>query len=120
MPITAIVCGILLSLIGVIGYAYATMNGTVSLTALIPLAFGSVLEVMGAIAIAKENLRKHLMHAAVMVALLGFIATGGRLLMKLNELTLTPAVLSQIAMALVCLVFVILAIRSFAAARRNS
>jgi len=119
MPTTAIACGILLTLIGVAGYAFGLTNGNASLTALIPAVFGTILETLGFVARAKENLRKHLMHAAVVIALLGFIMTAGRLLMKISELSLSPAVISQLAMAIVCLVFVILSVRSFAAARRE-
>ncbi|MFT3744627.1 MAG: hypothetical protein QM785_10090 [Pyrinomonadaceae bacterium] len=118
MPITAIVCGMLLSLIGIAGYAWGMMNGNASLTALIPFAFGTVLESVGFVARSNERLRKHLMHAAVLVALIGFLMTAGRLLMKLGDLTMSPAVLSQASMAAVCLVFVVLAVRSFIEARR--
>ncbi len=106
-------------MIGIMGYVYGMMNGNASLTALIPFAFGTVLESLGFVAKSNEGLRKHLMHAAVVVALLGFIMTAGRLLMKMSELTMSPAVMSQAAMAVVCLVFVILAVNSFIAARRN-
>jgi ABC-type transport system involved in cytochrome c biogenesis permease subunit len=118
MPTTAIICGSLLVLIGFAGYAYGLMNGNASLTALIPAAFGSVLEIFGFVARSRESLRKHLMHAAVVVALLGFIMTAGRLLMKANQISPGAAVFSQIAMAFVCLVFVVLAVRSFITARR--
>lgn len=118
MPITAIVCGILLILIGVAGYVNGMMHDKGSITALIPAFIGILLALFGAVAASKEGLRKHLMHAAVVVALLGFIATAGRLVSKFAELTMSPAVLSQASTAIVCLAFVILAIRSFAAARR--
>ena len=119
MPTTAIGCGVLLILIGVIGYIVGMMNDRASVTALIPAFIGIVLLILGVVAGAKEGLRKHLMHGAIIVALLGFIATAGRLLSRLSEITLSAAVLSQATTALVCLVFVILAIRSFAAARRQ-
>jgi hypothetical protein len=119
MPTITIVSGILLTLIGIVGYVYGMMNDKASLTALIPFAFGSVLEALGFIARAKEGLRKHLMHAAVVIAFVGFIMTAGRLLMKVSELTMSPAVISQLAMAVVCLVLVIFAIKSFANARRG-
>jgi len=109
----------LLSLIGIAGYVQGIVNDKASLTALIPFAFGTILETLGFIAKGNEGLRKHLMHAAVVVALLGFFMTAGRLVMKINELTLSPAVMSQAAMAAICLIFVILAVRSFIAARRN-
>lgn len=109
----------LLSVIGIMGYVYGMMNGNASLTALIPFVFGTVLESLGFVAKSNEGLRKHLMHAAVVIALLGFFMTAGRLLMKMSELTLSPAVMSQAAMAGICLVFVILAVQSFIAARSN-
>jgi hypothetical protein len=59
------------------------------------------------------------MHAAVIVALLGFLLPLGRLLSKLSDLTLSAAVISQAAMSLVCLIFVVLAVRSFIAARAS-
>jgi lysylphosphatidylglycerol synthetase-like protein (DUF2156 family) len=119
MPTVSIVCGLLLIVVGVAGYVYGMTNGNASVTALIPAFFGIVLAVLGAAAGAKENLRKHLMHAAVAVGLIGFILPAGRLISRIGDLTLTAAVVSQILMALVCLIFVILCIKSFADARRN-
>lgn len=118
MPGITIVCGIILVLLGIAGYGIAVADGNASLTALIPAIFGVVLAGLGLISQKKENLRKHLMHVAVLIALLGFFATAGRLISRLSQLTASPAVISQAVMAGVCLVFVILAIRSFAAARR--
>ena len=119
MPSTAILCGVILILLGIVGYAIAVNDGNASVTALIPAGFGVVLAALGLISQIKDNLRKHLMHVAVVIALLGFIATAGRLISRLSQLTASPAVISQAVMAVVCLAFVILAIRSFAAARRN-
>lgn len=119
MPVTAIVCGILLILIGIVGYINGMMTDKASVTALIPAFIGVVLALLGVLSQMKESLRKHLMHAAVIVALLGFIATAGRLVSRLSELSASPAVLSQVSTAIICLVFVVLAIRSFAAARRQ-
>lgn len=119
MPSTAIGIGVLLMIIGVAGYVVGAMGDRASVTALIPAFIGVLLVLLGAISNAKESLRKHLMHAAILVALVGFIATAGRLISRLSDLTMSPAVLSQAATAVLCLVFVILAIRSFAAARRE-
>ena len=118
MSSTSIACGIALLFIGLAGYIYGLSVGKASITALIPAFFGIVLLALGFVAKSKENLRKHLMHAAVIVALLGFILPAGRLISKFGELTWNAAVISQLAMAFVCLMFVVLAIRSFAAARR--
>lgn len=123
MPSTAIACGVLLILIGIAGYAYGMTGGNASLTALIPALFGIVLAVLGFAARAKENLRKHLMHAAAALGLLGFLATATSFL-KIPALfdgtaERPAAVVSQLVMSVVCLVFVILCVKSFVDARRN-
>lgn len=119
MPSTAIALGILLILVGIVGYAYGASGGNASITALIPAFFGIVIAVLGAAARAKDNLRKHLMHAALLVALIGFIMPTGRLISRASEFVLSPATLAQILMAAICLLFLILGIKSFADARRN-
>lgn len=119
MPSLSIACGVLLILIGILGYVNGVMTDRASPTAFIPAIFGVLLLLFGVIARAKENLRKHLMHAAAAVALLGFIATAVRLIPRLGELTFTGAEIAQLSMAIVCLLFVVLAVRSFAGARRN-
>ena len=119
MPALAINFGRLLVFIGILGYGWGLLGASTSLTALIPAVFGVVLLVLGHLAHSKENLRKHLMHAAVLVALLGFIAAAGRLISKFRDIELSAPFISQIAMALVCLAFVLLSIRSFMNARNN-
>lgn len=119
MPTTAITSGILLILLGIIGYVLGMINARASLTAFIPAAFGLLLLIFGLIAKSNENLRKHLMHAAVVVGLLGFLMPAFRILSRLGEFTVNAANLSQIAMAVICLVFVILSVKSFIDARRN-
>ncbi|HMQ04269.1 MAG TPA: hypothetical protein PKD26_10175 [Pyrinomonadaceae bacterium] len=120
MPNLSIVCGLILIAVGIAGYVYGVISSPpASMTALIPAFIGAILALLGILAGAKEGLRKHLMHVAVVIALLGFIATAIRVVPKIGELTSSPAVLSQTATAIVCLAFVVMAIRSFAAARRN-
>ncbi len=119
MSTTSIVFGVLLILLGVVGYAYGLMIGHASPTALIPAAFGLVIAIIGAVAAKNEGLRKHLMHAAVIIALIGFIAPLGRVLSKISEFSISAASLSQLAMSALCLIFVVLAVRSFIAARRD-
>jgi len=98
-------------------------NGQSSPTALIPAVFGLLLVIFGALAKSKENLRKHLMHAAVLVGMLGFLATASSVLKIPALLSGTAerplAVVSQFAMALICFVFVILCVQSFIKARRE-
>jgi len=124
MPSTAIVSGILLILIGIIGYAYGMMkDGNASFTALFPAVFGLLLIIFGILAKSKENLRKHLMHGAVLVGLLGFLGTVSSVVQLPALLAGTAerpaAVIARFAMALVCLVFVILCVKSFIDARKN-
>jgi len=119
MPSTSIVSGILLMIIGVTGYVFSVVNNNHAPTALIPAAFGAVLALLGVFAKLKEPLRKHLMHAAVLIGLIGFLISAGRLASQINKLQISLAVLSLTAMALICLVFVILCIKSFVDARKN-
>lgn len=118
MPSVSIWIGRILLIIGIAGYAYGFFNGNASITAMIPAFFGIVLTVLGHVAVAKETLSKHLMHAAVLVALLGFMLPAGRVISKIKEVTLSAAIVSQISMAVVCLIFVVLAVRSFVNARK--
>lgn len=118
MPVNAIIFGVILIVIGGVGYVHGMMNEKASITALIPAFFGIVLAGLGAAASASEGMRKHIMHVAVTVALLGFILTAGRLVSKIGELSMSAAVVSQIAMAAICLIYVVLSIRSFIAARQ--
>ena len=119
MPSTSIVSGVLLILIGIAGYLFSIADGNTSLTALIPAAFGLLLVIFGFVARTNENLRKHLMHAAVVVALLGFLIPTARILSKIGDFKVSLAVMSQVSMALVCLLFVVLGVRSFILARQN-
>ena len=119
MPSTSIISGVLLILIGIAGYVFSLIDGNTSVTALIPAAFGLLLVILGFVAKSNENLRKHLMHAAVLVGLLGFLIPTIRLVSQASNIKVSLAVLSQAAMALVCLFFVILSVQSFVNARRN-
>ena len=77
MPTITINFGRILILIGAIGYIYGLVATTyASPTALIPAFFGLILLVLGYIARAKENLRKHLMHAAVFSGIDRFFGFG--------------------------------------------
>jgi uncharacterized membrane protein HdeD (DUF308 family) len=110
-----IVFGVLLIVLGVIPFA---MSG--AKTALIPAYVGVVLAVLGAVAI-NRGARKHAMHAAVIVGLLGFLAAAGRLGSSMSS-GKAPSALGATSlglMALLTLVFVVLCVRSFVQARRQ-
>ncbi len=120
MPIVTIVTGSLLSLLGILGYFF---TDTRSLTALIPLAFGTLLELCGVLAL-KPDLKKHAMHGASVLALLGVLGSArgalGIVTMASGGTVARPlATQVQAAMFVICLVFLVLCIRSFREARRR-
>ena len=115
MTSTTRLFGLILIVLGVASYF---LTGRTSVTALIPAIFGAVLVICALIA-RNESARRHAMHAAVAVGLLGAIASlvgavpaviagnGGR-----------PAVISQLVMAVLLLIYVGLGVQSFIAARK--
>ena len=120
MPNTAMFFGGLLIALGVAGYVGTGME---SPTALIPAVFGLLLIIAGAIA-RNESRRKHAMHAAAMVGLLGFLGSASALaqlpaLLGGGEIARPAAVISRSIMAALSLLFVVLCVNSFIAARRS-
>ena len=66
-----------------------------------------------------ENARRHAMHAAVAVALIGAIASLIRAIPAVAGGSIgRPAVIAQLAMAVLLLVYVALGVQSFIAARK--
>lgn len=106
-------------IVAIAGYLYGLGTGHASTTALIPAAFGLALIVLGIVGKAREDLRKHLMHVAVLIGLAGFVIPAVRLL-RLPEYSMNAAFTAQLAMALISLAFVVLAVRSFINARRDA
>jgi len=105
----------------VVGLAGFFLTGAVHKTALIPVVIGAVLLVLGLLA-NKENLRMHVMHAALLVGLLAFLGTA-RGLAKLpaafaGTAERPGAVYAQAATAILSLVYLTFGVRSFIAARR--
>jgi len=124
MAVPTLITAVLLVVVGVVGYAGQDPNpetGKVSMTALIPAFVGGVLAICGLLAF-KDNLRKHAMHLAAMVGLVGAIGGFMPLQRQLkNTGTIDPLKPSAIAgelMILICLVFVGLCVRSFILARK--
>jgi hypothetical protein len=115
MPATTRLVGFVLIALGVLSYV---ATGRTSITAMIPAFFGAVF-VLLALAARSESARRHAMHAAVAIALLGLVATLVRLGPALAAGSFgRPAVLAQLAMAAVLGVYVALGVQSFVAARR--
>ncbi len=120
MPTLAIVFGLLLAFLGAGGYV---ATGAKSLTALIPALFGMILFFSGIVAKIAPGARKHVMHVAALFGLIGALAGLGRGLPKIGD-ALSGAAASpiaiwlQIAMGVLCLLFVILCVKSFIDARK--
>ena len=109
MASITILFGVLLTLLGLWGYF---LTGTSSVTALIPAIFGLPLLVLGFIA-RSESARKHAMHAAAAVALVGCAGALFSLVRTPVEPRAAVAVFSQVAMAVLTAVFVGLCVKSF-------
>ena len=115
MPSTTRLFGIVLVVLGLASY-WGT--GRTSVTALIPAIFGAVLLVLALVA-RKEAARKHAMHVAVLVALVGLIGTAVRLAPALLAGHVgRPAVLAQLTMFVLLSLYVAFSVQSFVAARR--
>ena len=111
----ALLFGALLSALGIALYLG---TGRASMTALIPtLGFGLPLLVCGFLA-RKESLRMHAMHGAALFGLLGVLGGFGMGIPKLLKGNQSPAVLGQLVMGVLCLVFVYLCVQSFVAVRK--
>jgi hypothetical protein len=114
--------GVLLVLLGVASYL---LTGHKFPTSLIPVAFGILLITFGGMAETPETRRRMLfMHIAVTVGLLGFLATAPALVsaVQLFKGKLFPypaAIEEKAAMSLLLLIYVVLCVRSFIAARRS-
>lgn len=115
-----IVFGILLIALGIVGYVG---TGSEHPTALIPAYFGAVLALLGAVAVAKPSLNMHVMHAAVLVGLLGFFGSISGVIALLKMLGGTQperpaAVYAKSVMCGLMLVYIVMCVRSFIAARK--
>ena len=119
MASTTIALGVTLIIVGLAGYF---LTGMVSVTALIPAVFGLVIALAGVLA-RDERRRKHAIHGAVLVALLGFLGSVRGLIQIGNvfdgSAERPAAVIAQSIMALLTLGYIVLAVRSFIAARSS-
>ena len=115
MPGTTRLYGLILIVLGIASYVG---TGRTSVTALIPAFFGAVLLVCSIVARTSEAARKHAMHAAVAVGLIGGLAALARGIMGALAGKNGPAVYAQLAMGLLLLIYVALGVQSFIAARR--
>jgi hypothetical protein len=118
MAKVTLVFAVLLIALGMTGYLG---TGSAHPTALIPAWIGLALGFGGLLAISpNEGRRKLFMHINVTIGLLGFLGTAVEIARSFIA-TASPdaiALTAKIALALLLLVYVILCVRSFIAARR--
>jgi hypothetical protein len=126
-----LVFALLLVILGLAGY-FGT--GSLHPTALIPTWIGLALGIGGFLAISpSESRRKLFMHINVTIALLGFLGSAGEIIRSLlatrhgmsqaGAVSLSPefliALTSKVTLAFLLLIYVLLCVRSFIAARRS-
>jgi len=120
MPRLSLIFGFILIALGV-GFYFAT--GAQFVTALIPAGLGLLLFICGVVGLAKPDVRMHAMHGAALVGLIGTGAGLGMSLPKLPTVLLEvfgahAAIWEKLALGVISLVFLVLCVRSFIAARR--
>ena len=116
----SIVYGVIFILMGLYGYFGISSE---SITALIPTFFGIPMLILGWLGL-NEKYLKHAMHGAAVLVLLGFGGTISGLIKFFKMLggvqpERPAAVTVQAIMAILCLVFLILAVKSFVDVRKN-
>ena len=116
----SIAYGVIFILMGLISYFGISSE---SITALIPTFFGIPMLILGWLGM-NEKYLKHTMHGAAVLMLLGFLGTISGLIKFFKMLSgvqqeRPSAVTVQSIMALMCLIFLIFAVKSFIDARKN-
>jgi drug/metabolite transporter (DMT)-like permease len=116
-----LICGALLVLVGIVGYGTSDVQPPPP-TALIPAGFGAALILCGALAF-NDKLRKHAMHLAAVIGLLGALGGFMPLIRQISKSggNFDPTKRSAISgelMILICVVFVALCVNSFIQARK--
>jgi len=116
-----IMFGVVLILLGLVGFFASPLH---SPTALIPSIVGLILAILGFVALTDDTKKRMLyMHIAVTVGLLGFLGTAKSIfdyiqMIRGVQFAHPIAVEEKAAMSVLLLVFVVLCVRSFIAARR--
>ena len=111
----AMIFGVLLVALGLGGHYGSDQAGW---SAWIAALFGSGLLGLGVAAL-KESFRKHAMHAAAVLGLVGFLVTIHGLVEFLRLVSAKPDLLTKSTTAILCGTFLVLAIKSFVDARRR-
>lgn len=114
MPKQTLIFAVLLIALGLGAFLFSG-----SRTALMPAYPGVLLAILAGLAIAFDSARRHFMHVAAVVALLGALAPAAALVIRAAQMS--PLALSvNLGMLVLCGVLLVLMIRSFIAARRSA
>jgi hypothetical protein len=116
----SITYGVIFILMGLVSYFGISSE---SITALIPAFFGIPMLILGWLGL-NEKYLKHTMHGAAVLMLLGFFGTIGGLIKFFKMLggvqpERPAAITVQAIMAVMCLVFIVFAVKSFMDVRKN-
>ena len=119
---TTILFGILLIVLGLVSFF---LTGSIHPTALIPTWFGLALGIGGYLAMSPDEMRRMIvMHVNVTIGVLGFLGAAGKAISGYGSARsegIDPdmkAIYSQIAMAVILVVYIKLCVDSFMEARR--
>ncbi|MFO0011586.1 MAG: hypothetical protein ACK553_02500 [Planctomycetota bacterium] len=122
MPKITVVFGLLLCVLSVV--TLILTGGQInSISIFIPCFVGVPLLLLGLFAVARPAARKHAMHAAAALGLLGGLAALGRgipqamKILRGDEVDLLPVSMVW-AMVLICITFVFVCVESFVSARK--
>lgn len=121
MPNLSMLFGALLVVLGLVGYFSPETLGDpgdkgTSPTALIPAALGALLILCGVIVTMAPHTRKHVMHVAALIGLIG--AAGGFMPLMRSKMDFSKAsAVAGVMMIVLCCIFLILCVRSFVRAR---
>lgn len=123
MPGTTILFGLLLIGQGLFAYFVLADADSKSITPLIPAMLGVPLVLLGLMALS-PGMRKHAIHIAMLLGLLGVVGSLYRPVSTAvsggDVAWISSAVLMQFTMAVICLVYLFLGVRSFIRARKKS
>jgi hypothetical protein len=119
MPLITIILAALLIVLGLVCRA---VSDSPSITVLVPAIIGGLFLIAGLVGL-KPGARKHAMHAAALLAVLALLGSVGGLaklpaLISGAEVKLPLAVIARSITFVLCAGFLVLAVRSFIAARR--
>lgn len=98
--------------------AVAALSSSTSVTVWIPAFLGIPLLVCGLLAL-KPGPRAAAVHVALLLALLGGLASLGKLVTSMTDEASGLAAMSQLAMFVICAAYVALGVRSFVQARKE-